>query len=389
MRIMRNRRKHRAAALCLLLLTAMLSACGEQTQEPAVPVTAAPPEATADGQTKTPDNTAVDFSNGNFDFLRVYSATPGGPEVKLSLITQGESQAVRAEITGKGAPAIAVDASSLLGDNVAKLREMQLVVGVERADGEFHAVSGTVTALSGADRAESADPWSVYLPTKNPNTVRAVLDEGTSFVPGAYNMFIIRKAVDNALDRGLPQSNLIIYSIEFFDEYGEPIPVDADARFSAPEGFGELDMSNLAQVSGEELIPGAEGTSAGWGQAFALPTVKNGGVFDADALTPQSVITVYYNSETPPELILQSWTDGAPEGSGWAKVAPRAVNDSNGIAQYAFADMAAAFGTEDFGTYLDQIYVGDTGNDLTVAAVSIGEESGRTAADSADVLGGQ
>jgi hypothetical protein len=293
--------------------------------------------------------------------------------VKLSLITADGVTAVRAEVIGGGAPSIAVDATSLLGERVSELHEMLVVVGVERADGEFHAVSGTVTALSGESRAESSDPWSVYLPTKNPNTLHAVLDNGEEFVPDAYNMFIIKKTVDNAVDRGDPQSNLVIYSVSFLDVNGNPITVNADATFNAPDGFGELDMSNLEPVDNERLLPGGEGTSAGWGQAVALLTAKNGGALDATELTPKSVITVYYSSQTPPELILQSWTDGAPGESGWAKVPPTAVNGSNSIAQYAYRDLISSFGTDDLAAYLDQLYVGDTGNDLTVVAVTIGE----------------
>ncbi|MDR2370300.1 MAG: hypothetical protein LBD71_02370 [Treponema sp.] len=33
--------------------------------------------------------------------------------------------------------------------------------------------------------------------------------------------------------------------------------------------------------------------------------------------------------------------------------------------------MAAAFGTEDFASWLDKLYVGDTGRDLTVYAVTV------------------
>jgi hypothetical protein len=34
--------------------------------------------------------------------------------------------------------------------------------------------------------------------------------------------------------------------------------------------------------------------------------------------------------------------------------------------------MAAAFGTDDFGAYLDQIYVGDTGGSLKARSVTVG-----------------
>jgi hypothetical protein len=125
----------------------------------------------------------------------------------------------------------------------------------------------------------------------------------------------------------------------------------------------------------EKNIENSEGSSKNWGQAVALDTAKNSGPLNGELLKEDSVVTVYYVSASPPELILQSWTAGAPGSAGWAKVAPQAVNNSNSAAQYVFADMASAFGTEDFSAWLDKLYVGDTGQELTVYAVTIGRQT--------------
>jgi hypothetical protein len=315
----------------------------------------------------------IHFTDGKFGFLAIDESPVGANKVRLSLVGEGDGKAIKAELSGSGVPYIVIDAGSVLGKRVGELREMLVTVGVERPDGEFYAVSGEIRAYSGTDRRESADPWSVYLPNKNPNIARAVLEgEAEYFVPDAYNFFILTRKVDNALGEGKPPSNLIIQSIRFLDAQGRDLPVNAGAAFNAPPGFGVPDRSNLFALDDETNLDGAEGSSKNWGQAVSVTALKNGGGFDPARLSPDTVITVYYSSEAAPELILQSWTDGAPGSAGWAKAAPAAVNDSGSAAQFLYGDMVSVFGTEDFAAYLDQFYVGDTGKELKVYGVSLG-----------------
>jgi hypothetical protein len=133
------------------------------------------------------------------------------------------------------------------------------------------------------------------------------------------------------------------------------------------------DRSNLVPVLGETDLGLTGETAGGWGQAVVVGSTKNeGGTLDVAALPANCVVTVYYTSALPPEIILQSWTDGAPETAGWAKVAPAYVNNSGNIAQFTHADMVAAFGTDDFATYIDNFNIGDTGEALTVIKVTVG-----------------
>jgi hypothetical protein len=313
----------------------------------------------------------VRFSGGEYGFLLVDNSPPGANRARLSLVDYGGRKAVRVELLGGGAPYIAIDASSLLGKSVGRLREMQVTIGVENPTGNFYAVSGDIYAYSGPERRVSRDPWSVYLPERNPNIARAVLDAGEEFVPGAYNFFILARREDVALGEGAPPSHLVISEIHFYEEGGKELRVNPGALFDAPEGFGERDRSNLLASGEETYLEKSEGKSKNWGQAVTLDAAKNGGPLDGALFGPDAVVTVYYSSAAPPELILQSWTPGAPAGSGWAKVAPAAVNGSSSAAQYLGRDMAAAFGTGDFATWLDRVYVGDTGEELTVYAVTL------------------
>ena len=314
----------------------------------------------------------INFSGGQYGFLEVYTAPADAVEAELSLAEYGGKNAVRIAPNGNGALYLVVDAGSLLGPAAEELFEMQLTVAVQRDDGEFQAVSGIITAFSGQDRVESSDPWSVYLGNKNPNIAHAVLKEGERFVPDAHNFFLFIRKLDNAVAVGQPPSDLLITNIVFLDEAGDPLPVNPDAVFAPPAGFGEADRSNLQAVKDEIPLENAEGNSSGWGQAVALPTIKNEGKLDAALLRPGTVMTVYYTAETPPELICQSWTPGAPETSGWAKVAASAVNNTGSIAQYTYEDIVTAFGTAELSVYLDQLYIGDTGSELRVTNVSVG-----------------
>ena len=128
-------------------------------------------------------------------------------------------------------------------------------------------------------------------------------------------------------------------------------------------------------VYGEEImITDASGTSSGWGQAVNFMTVKNdGGTFDPAVIVPGTTFKVTYSAEdadpdqpAPLELIFQSWTDG--NKVGWAKIAPYAFDEST--AYFSYDDAVKAFGTDDFVTYLDKVYVGDCNSKLTFYSLS-------------------
>ena len=323
-------------------------------------------------------NEYADFENENLDFIRSYEVSPDAARVRLSIAGTDafnlNSKGALLSSDGDGTMNIAVDLSSLLGGGVSDLFTVEADIAVVNDNTDFYAVSGEITALNSHGSAVSTGVWSVYLAEKNPNIVRLQLSE--PLTPGPHNMLILSKTVDNAAVAGLKQSNLLLLSMHFYDADGSPLPVDRDAKFNAPDGFGEPDRSNLTLFADERAIEGAHGSSNGWGQAVALLTEKNDGAIDANTLV-NSVITVYYSSESPPELILQSWTDGKPDSAGWAKVAPARVNNSGSIAQFSFEDMVISFGTDDFEAFLDQLFVGDTGAELTVYSVTVAAGNGR------------
>ena len=319
-----------------------------------------------------PTQTVVDFSNGNIGFLAIDQSLPGAGQATLALLAQEGGNRAKVEMHGEGTPYFLVDVASLLGETAVALRRVEMTIEAQNPDGTFHAVSGEIFAYCGADQVGKAGKWSIYLESKNPNVAKLVLADADIPEGTPIDLLVFSKKVDNALEANQAPSDLLVHEIRFLDGEGSPLPVDAAATLHLPEGFGEADRSNLLAVTDEAVVAGAAGASSGWGQAVAMMTAKNDGPLDAAMLTPGCVLTVLYTSPTPPELILQSWTEGAPGQAGWAKVAPAAVNGSGTICQFVYADMAAAFGSEDFAAYLDQVFVGDTGEALAVTAVTLG-----------------
>ena len=369
---MPHRKYKRLAALVLIAALALLAAlmpagCSDAPKETSPDITNGQPTV----------NNLINFENDNHGFMRSYESSPDAARAVLSIaVTDGDTasgKGVLIESDHDGTIYIAADLSSLLGDRVADMRVLEADIAVVNDYEEFYAVSGEITILDAQGSAVANGVWSVYIKEKNPNVIH--LELPGAIPPGPYNMLILSKTVDNAVSAGLRQSNLLITEMRFYDANAQLLPINNDAGFNAPDGFGEQDRSNLIAISDETAINGARGSSSGWGQAVVLPTVKNGGPLDPKALE-DCVLTVYYSSDSPPELILQSWTEGKPDSAGWAKVAPARVNGSGNIAQYDYKDMISSFGTDDFEAFLDQFYVGDTGAELKVFSVTLMNANG-------------
>lgn len=319
----------------------------------------------------------IDFESGEMGFVAMDTAPADCSDAEAEIVEWNGSNALMVYAEDGKVPYIGIDLSSLAGGKLDQVRTIEFTIGTEREDGEFYATSGTVALYVGEDRTLVETAWSVYLPSKNPKTVTVTLEEDQVFANDAQNIMIISKSTDNGVTKKVGSCVLYIDDIVLLDESGNPVTVDTSVEFDAPAGFGAADMSNLTLLMGENTIDGASGSSdGGWGQAITLGTELAGGTFDASVFQPGTIVTVYFTSASAPELVFQSWEDGAPEGMGWGKVAASAVNDSCTIAQYTYEDIVEALGTEEIAEYLDNFIVGDTGNALTVSGVSIAKAAG-------------
>jgi len=366
----------------LLALSLTLAACSTDDPPPPAPTTPVvtdqpvdspgPVDSPAPVLLSTARDGAIDFADKNFSFIAIDEA-PGNASENVSLSVaefMGEPM-LKIEVGDGDVPYVAIDASSLLGDRISDLRTMELTVATVHPDGNFYATSGNIIGYCGTARNEVKKPWSVYVDSRNPNIARFEMTKDSEFmVAGNHNFFVFSVDVDNGKAAG--RAVVYIGNICFLDANGDVLPVNTNVDFDAPAGFGQMDTSNLWGVVGGGINLGLSGSSSGWGQAISIETDREDGPVLTEWFTEGCIVTVYYSSENPPELILQSWSDGRPDTSGWAKVEPFAINDSGTIAQFKFDDMVASFGSDEFDEFLDKFNIGDTDAQLDVSMVTIG-----------------
>lgn len=109
-------------------------------------------------------------------------------------------------------------------------------------------------------------------------------------------------------------------------------------------------------------------TAQPWKQAITVPMAKNGGSFRADQITSGGYFYVEYSgTQTVPELIFQSWTDG----DQWSVVPASETGTANGhyFAKYSYENCIRAFGTDRLAEKLDQILVGAAADATTFYSV--------------------
>lgn len=396
-------KKKLLAGVLTVAMVLSMAACGDKTSDKK--------DSTKQEETKQEENKVlvesqnkdveegfmVSFEDEKMDFVSVNTASGTADSCELSIVDFNGSKALKVTTSGeKGRmPYVAIDCSSLLGDAVADVATIQADIATFDKDGKFNACSGYIYAYTGEALEEKSVAWSVYLEDQNPKM--AQLDV-TGFVAGASNFIQISKEEDS----GATVSDVYIDNIVFRDASGNPIAIDTAASFAVVASstiFSEQkDWSNLVQVTSEKEIQTTvleidkksldkpDGTASGTDVALVVTAKQDRNDNDDDhdfaffkSFTEKyAYITVYYKSEKPPVLIFESEKEDAPVAS--CEVTASAVNDSNDIAQYTFADVTEAFGTTDLAAYLDCMKIRADGSDLTVEGATTGCE--RTMDDS-------
>ena len=319
--------------------TAADSATNEQTGTNAVESTTPESQEPA-SETK---EASIDFEDGSMSFVAPYSVPANAAEVELSVVDYNGGKALQVKnLTGK-VPFIGIDATSLLGADVAKIASVEMTIGTSYDNGKFSASSGKIYAWSGADLVETYDEWSVYLESANPKAAVATLAEGEEFVADAGNILIVSLDTDNGVTEGNGNATMYIDDIRFLDASGNVLKADSSVAFAAPKGFENTgkDLSNLAAVSNAVNFEGFACTGDGWGQ--------NG--FDMTeeiiaALVPGSVLEIEYSSESG-----DMWIVMPDAAAGWTRIGDGTngksyVNDSKNIAQITYEQIAAVLGDD-------------------------------------------
>ncbi len=360
---------------CLLAGTMALSlvACGgdaDTDADASVESTTADTtvESTVADDAPTVVEASIDFEDGNMGFVAPYMVPADAAELELSVVDFAGSKALQVKnLTGK-VPYVAVDASSLLGADVAKVATIEMSLGVSYEDGSFNAVSGEIFAWSGADLVETSDAWSVFLEKANPKTAVATLSEGEEFVADAGNIFYLNLKTDNGLDAGKGNATLYIDNIRFLDASGNLLAADSSVAFVAPEGFENSgkDMSNLCALANPVEFTGFQTTGAGWAQSgFAMPEEI------IAALVPGAVVEIEYSSANGDMWIVMN-----EAAVGWSRVGDgnngsAYINDSKNVAQITYEQLAAICG-EDVSTWGTTMQCEASG-DWEVFSVKVGQ----------------
>jgi hypothetical protein len=305
-----------ALLLSFALLTGVLAACGDKTDDPDKPA--------PNPSSNIPENfQGIDFSNGNIDFLMLhYKPFDSSPDAKLELAQFEGMNAAKITPDGDAVPYVAIDACSLLGDRITDVRVLEVLMAVEHPD-QFYAVEGQILAYSGEARKESRGLWSIFLDSRNPNIARMELriDE-QRFVEDAYNMFIINRkgsgtsTGDTALNIGKAAGNLYILRIGFLDAAGNYLPVDADAKFNEPEGFNESSIRYI------ELGVDAEGmnnrnSDTQWGWLTDGTDGKESPYLAEDFAAAQQLVLEF---TSPPRGQIQIIWHGSSNGWTWQEL---------------------------------------------------------------------
>ena len=362
--------------------TTPTEAPAKATEAPADP-TEAPAATEPTAAPAVAEEASIDFEDGNMGFIAPYMQMADAAELEISVVDYNGSKALQVKnLTGK-VPYVAIDATSLLGADVAKVASMEYSIGIANDAGKFAAASGKTFAWSGEDLVETSDDWSVYLEKANPKKAVATLSAGEEFVADAGNIFFINLKTDNGVDLGYGNSTIYIDNIRFLDKDGNLLKADSSVAFVAPDGFESsgADMSNLCAVSAPVEWEGFAVNGTGWSQnGIALTDEVKA------ALVPGSVIEIAYTSTSGNMWLVMNeaavgWTRVGVGNVDGSNTTASYVNNSKNIAQVTYEQIAAVCG-DDVSTWGSMIQCESDG-DWEVFSVKVGQAAPQYAVSNA------
>ena len=260
--------------LCCCLLLPVLAACGDTGSND--------PDKKADGEQPPPDPTpepppaepatiyVLDFADGKTDFLMINTGSPGtDPDTGMEVGKVDGVNALRLTAPGGKSIRLGINVGGLLGDRVTDVRNVVFEVYSDYPDGNFHAVSGRLTAFSGDLSPVADSTWQVYLATRNPNQAILAIGEDT-FTAAGPNLIEFACITNGPADRGETPAVIYIKSITFYDSNDTAISLNTNAGWAAPHGYNEM------VILGGWILPNPPplGDPGGW-QTWHTPGVDN------------------------------------------------------------------------------------------------------------------
>ncbi|MGN0505391.1 MAG: hypothetical protein ACI4FZ_02450 [Lachnospiraceae bacterium] len=346
-----KKRRFFAVVMAAVMALSMV-ACGEkQTGNDVTPTTAptteptkAPEPTTAPApQNVTIENASITFEDGNMGFVDAYMSHARSANVDLSIVDFNGSKALKVvNTTGSSkAPFVAIDVSSFLGADVAKVAGVEMVIATAHSDGKFYAVSGEIGSWWGAQADKNKlGSWSVYTEKKNPKIVTASIPAGCELVADAFNIIYVGMTTDNGASDAGVCGEFYIDDIRFFDAAGNTLKGDTTVAFNWP-AMDEVDYSVYA-LSNVKEFEGYVCNGGGWGQ--------NGADFTQellDALVPGTALEIDFHSEDGSMWCV--FPDATPDGvAAWTRVAQgqATINDAMSKAQITYEQIVAAVGED-------------------------------------------
>ncbi|MDR2546078.1 MAG: hypothetical protein LBC96_01030 [Lachnospiraceae bacterium] len=359
-----------AALLMAGVMIFTLAACDDPEPEPTIPdpvIDIEPPSVPDPDPAPAAVEATVDFEDGNMGFIMMYTAPVNADHSEVSLVSYNGGTALQVRNMNGRAPYIGIDASSILGADIANVASIEMSIGTAYDTGRFSASSGRIVSWVGENLAEVNDPFSVFIPTRNPNIARSTSVEG-QFVAGANNIVIVYFNNDVGPSEGNGNATIFIEYIRFLDANGNVLKGDTSVAFDPPAGFdddGGLDV-NLFHLAHALEVAGFSGANGGaWSQVYVELNEE-----ELDMLVPGSMIEVAYASDEPIWL-------GYNGENGWL----RGIDDDyshslaylatgGGVAQWTYEQLVEFWG-EGFKETLGELFV-EAANDWEVLSLRIG-----------------
>ena len=326
----------KAKKLLALSMTAAMvlgmTACGGEEASNSSVAEESSVESTVESSEETPSSSAseekgnvdlqvgevsIDFEDGNFGFVgndKSVAAAKADDSV-LEVVSYNGSKALKVTPQG-GTIYVGIQADALLGDDVSKVRTIEMTIGTENPDGNFASTSGKIYTFLGEDNTKNESAWSVYLETANPKRVTCTVPDGQSFTAGNY--IVVSLETDTGKDKGATAANLYIDDIAFLDASGNVLKADTTAEYVAAS-TDKVDRSNLYSLKNAVNFEGFAISAGGWSQdGFDMPQEI------LDALVPGSVVEISYSSENG-----DMWIVMPDSENGWMRVGQGNADGSN------------------------------------------------------------
>ena len=348
--------KSKKLLACLLagVMVLSMAACGEKAPtttddsvEPSTQESSSVVEESKTPEAPVVEEVSVDFEDGSMSFVKLYTQPANADNSELAVVDYNGSKQLQVKNIDGKVPYVAIDVTSLLGADVAKIAQIEMSITTEYATGNFSSSSGKIYSWVGADLVEVKDDWSVYLKTKNPNKAISKVSAGEEFVADAGNIIIVAMDTDNGTVEGNGNATMYIDNLRFLDASGNLLKADSSVAFVAPDGFESSgkDYSNLWVVTGATNFEGFACSEGAWTQNGFDMTPE----FLA-ALVPGSVIEIEYSSDDG-----NMWVVFPDSAAGWMRVGDgnngkAYINNSKNVAQITYEQCAAMLG-EDTSTW--------------------------------------